>query len=475
MFGFLLVLVHSAGLRWLSYHGLGLDYPWYFQGGVASQYLLGAMFQPSVFGVLLMAGISFFLRDRLVLASLCIAAAAMMHNTYLLPGAMLTGGIVVQLAWEKRYRAGLLMGSMTLALVLPTVVYSLTTFGPTTPEQFARSQDILVHDRIPHHCIVARWLDVPATLQILWVLAALALLWKTRLFAVLAVCAVLSTLLTVVQVAMDSDLLALLFPWRISTVLVPLATTVILGRLVVMWPFVALRGCFNTEHEAQASVEEPPLTQGQPRNYARGESLACAACSVLKQFLNREWIVSVVGLVVLAVAGVGISVGRLAFPIQAADVPLMHFVRDNKKKGDVYLLPVNAPKRASASTAMIRALNGDFKPTDTQKDNRLIPLDLQQFRLGTEAPIFVDFKSIPYKDVEVIEWHDRLLLAEKVQELLKKGEVSQALAELSGRHVTHIVQQADGKVLSDPRLLLIYPTANIEDPRYRVYEIRRTE
>jgi hypothetical protein len=41
----------------------------------------------------------------------------------------------------------------------------------------------------------------------------------------------------------------------------------------------------------------------------------------------------------------------------------------------------------------------------------VIPPKLQDFRLRTGAPIVVDSKAIPYRDVEVIEWFDRLRLA----------------------------------------------------------------
>ena len=51
----LFLLVHSAAARWLAYRLLGLDYPWYLQTGVAAQYVLGPMLQPSAFGVLLVA------------------------------------------------------------------------------------------------------------------------------------------------------------------------------------------------------------------------------------------------------------------------------------------------------------------------------------------------------------------------------------------------------------------------------------
>src|SRR5262249_14922667 len=59
----LFVTLHSALARWCSYRWLGQDYPWYFQAGVAGQYVLGAMFQPSVFGVLLIMAICLFVRD----------------------------------------------------------------------------------------------------------------------------------------------------------------------------------------------------------------------------------------------------------------------------------------------------------------------------------------------------------------------------------------------------------------------------
>src|SRR5690349_14167781 len=36
----LLMLVHSALARWASYRLFGQDYPWYFQAGVAGQYLV---------------------------------------------------------------------------------------------------------------------------------------------------------------------------------------------------------------------------------------------------------------------------------------------------------------------------------------------------------------------------------------------------------------------------------------------------
>ena len=228
----LLLVVHAAGPRWCSYRCFGQDYPWFFQAGVAGQYLLGATLQPSTFGVLLVVAVWLFVSDRPFLAGACTAAAATLHSTYLLPGALLTLGFLWALVCAGRPRQAVALGGWTLALVLPVVAYTLSSFRPTSAEAFARAQDILVNVRIPHHARPDLWLDPVAALQILWVLLALALVRKHRLFPVLFAPFLLGAALTLVQVLTRSNTLALLFPWRISAVLVPIATAVILARLI---------------------------------------------------------------------------------------------------------------------------------------------------------------------------------------------------------------------------------------------------
>ena len=36
------------------------------------------------------------------------------------------------------------------------------------------------------------------------------------------------------------------------------------------------------------------------------------------------------------------------------------------------------------------------------------PAKMQDFRLETGAPAYIEFKSIPYKDVDVLEWRRRV-------------------------------------------------------------------
>jgi hypothetical protein len=415
----LLLVAHAALPRWCSYRWLGLDYPWYFQAGVAGQYLLGAMFQPSTFGVLLVVAVCLFVRGRPWLAGTCAALAATLHSTYLLPAALLTLGFLTALALEGRPRRALALGAWTLLLVLPVSAYVLVTFAPTGPETFAQSQDILVNLRIPHHARPDLWLDAVAGLQTAWVVLALLLLRQTRLFPVLAEPFFLGVLMTVVQVMAGSTALALLFPWRISAVLVPVATTVVLSRLVAA-PGLRLDG---------------PLA----------------------------WAASAVVVAGLVGAGIWITAARLGFRTADEEEPVMDFVARHRAPGDVYLLPVRVPELARATRG---GLSSDFKPLpEKRQDARIIPVDLQRFRLHAGAPIFVDFKAIPYKDTEVVEWYTRIRFAQAVQEQLRKGDLAGALAALRERRVTHVVLPA-GQEVQGAGLEKIF-----EDAHYRVYRL----
>jgi hypothetical protein len=411
----LLLLFHAALPRWCSYHWLGQDYPWYFQAGVAGQYILGCMFQPSTFGVFLVAAISLFVWSRYWLAGVCVALAATVHSTYLLPGALLTLGFLAALRQQGRIRMAVGLGMETLLLVLPITFYVLVTFALTPAQNAKAAESILVDIRIPHHARPDVWLDEYAILQTAWVVLALCLVRWTQLFAVLGVPFLLAFLLTLLQISTMDAPLALLFPWRMSTVLVPVATTVILSRLSA-WPVLRLDG--TAAHAVSLAV--------------------------------------IVGLVA---GGIWINVGGHAFRTADDELAVMEFVRRTKAPGDVYLVPVRDPKLARTVRG---ARSTDFKALEERRnDNQVIPVDFQRFRLVTGAPIYVDFKAIPYNAGEVEEWLNRLRQAEWVQALMRAGR-PEALAELE---VTHVVLPASVE-WHGPGLKRIY-----RDAAYQVYRV----
>jgi hypothetical protein len=374
-----------------------------------------------VFGVLLVAAVCLFARGRPYLAAVCAALAATVHSTYLLHAAMLVLGFQAALFVEGQWKRALGMGALALALVLPVTVYVLRTFAPTSPETFADAQAILVDVRIPHHARIDLWLDPIAWFQIGWAALGIALARPRPLIVALSVAAVLAVGLTLAQQGTGNQTVALLFPWRLSAILVPVATAVILSRLVTVLP----------------SVVEGRAVQ--------------AVCAL--------------GVAICVAAGVWVGVGRLGFHASDEELRLMDFVRDTARSGDVYFLPVNVPDLVRTTRG---SRSSDFRPLVEKKHGtQVIPIDLQRFRLHAQAPIYIDFKSIPYKDREVKEWRQRIIDAEVVQEWLRKDKVgaSIALQILGNKGVTHLVLPA-GQPLRSDEVAVVY-----EDEHYRVYRL----
>lgn len=412
-FAFLLTLVHAGVGRYLSHVAFGVDLPWFLQCGVAGQYVLGPGLQPSEFGVLLVVGIAAFAHGRLGLTGACFAAACTVHATYLLPAAFLTLGIQIELLRERRRGAAVIFGLGLLAAVLPVVVYAHRTFGPTSPELFAEAQRILAYERIPHHAIVARWFDGFAAAQVAWVALGIALVWRTRLFPVLAVAFALSIAVTLIEAFDPEPGLALLFPWRVSAILVPVATAVILAR----------------------------------------------AARPLGRVPVGVW---VAGIAALAAAGVWVMATGRGYRASDGEWPLLEFVRRTGRANDVYLLPVATPKPNPDARGVFSA---SFAPPPRAAEGTpFIPADLQRFRLSTGHAVYVDFKAVPYKDVEVLEWRRRMRQCEAWYAMPVWD--TKVRDELRRAGVTHVVAPAE-RDLAGNALEEVYA-----DAHYRVYRVR---
>jgi len=85
-------------------------------------------------------------------------------------------------------------------------------------------------------------------------------------------------------------------------------------------------------------------------------------------------------LAVLFFSGLAISKNEFAAAESEKELPVMNYVKAHKESGDLYLIPV----------------------------------EMQKFRLYSGAAVFVDWKTHPYKDKEILEWHQRLKIAERI-------------------------------------------------------------
>src|SRR5262249_4363324 len=182
----------------------------------------------------LIASLAAFIWDRPYFATILSAVAVVMHSTYLLPAALLTIAYVAaswrDMGWK---RAGALAG-LSVLLFTPPIIHVASNFLPTSDEPFAEAQAVIAHFRIPHHAEPERWFDDIAVFQLFWVLLATWLVRNSRLALLLLIPFVLGACLSLVQYVSGSDTLALLFPWRISVILVPIATAVILSKLALL-------------------------------------------------------------------------------------------------------------------------------------------------------------------------------------------------------------------------------------------------
>ncbi len=411
----LLILTHAAAIRILSVWLFGKDYPWYFQCGVANQYVLGPGLQPSVSGVLLVSGVAAFAAGCPRTAAILTALPCVVHPTYLLPATLLMIGYGVALLWRHPHGGPVAFHMMLLAagLMVPVAIFVLFQFGPTDTTIFTEAQRILVEHRIPHHALIERWFDWPDAVQIVGVVAAVALVRPSPVRLACGVTAGLAVALSLVQYATGSYSLALLFPWRVSAVLVPLATAA--------WA-------------------------------------AWAAYWLARWVPGR--IAGVVVSVSLAVAGSYIMWAGYGYRMNVEEEGLLQFVREHASPQDMYLLPIRIPEvrkgRGTGSTSFT-------PPPRPRPGSSLIPVDLQRFRLATGAAIYVDFKSIPYRDVEVIEWWRRLRQCENWY--AGGWDQPSRREELRAAGITHLVSLADQPIVAD------YLTAVYRDAAYVVYRI----
>ena len=108
-----------------------------------------------------------------------------------------------------------------------------------------------------------------------------------------------------------------------------------------------------------------------------------------------------------------------------------------------------ARKQADKSRSMLEYVTAHKSPDDTY----LVPTKMEEFRLMTGAPIFIDFKSVPYRDTDVLEWFERVRMAG----WLYRDRVEDVNCDLLHRFrdeyaVTHVVLDEDLLDLSCPGL-----------------------
>jgi hypothetical protein len=390
-----LLLFHSAALRYLLSIGAGPDWIYIFEGGLAGQRILGAVFQPSSFGVFLILSIYLFLEKRIILALVAIGVAVTFHPTYLLTSAILVFSYLVSEYRENKIFSEVLkLGFFALIIVTPISIYVFGSFGLATSLANSRAQEILVNYRIPHHAMISEWFNITSVIQIGLIFLAVYLIRNSRLFMIIAFGVTSAIILTIIQILISSNALALLFPWRISAILLPIAIVIILAFIV-----------FKIFTRYSSQLEK-----------------------------NQRWVI----LFNLVIIGALLIIGAVRFSLDLG--------------------------RRSLSPEYL--LFEPIKEQGSEDDVYLIPLKMQDFRLATGKSAYIDFKSIPYQDSEVLEWYRRNQVAGRFYSE-RKVDCSWFDQMSEKEEISHIVFEKGGRVFNCDSFVLWY-----EDANYLVYRKR---
>jgi len=412
----LFTLSHAGIVRFASDRLLGADYPWFLQCGLANQYVLGPGLQPSVIGVLLLVSIACFCRGYAVWATGLAVGANVIHATYLLPAALLIAGYLCATLRDKgdgyAKKRALIITGVALALALPIAGFTSDRFQAVLgPKETRLAEEIIAFTRIPHHTWPARWLDIAGVGQLVLLLVGGVLLRRTRLFPVVLTVAVLACLGTAVVVITKNPTAALLFPYRISSVFIPIATLTLcawVGRGLAKW--VAL-----------------------------------------------SW--SLAGIASVAAVGGAAAVYALHLGYQepASEIAVMDFVKRSAAANDVYMLPARFPTPSPKPGVYSATFSKPPSPSAT------VFFELARFRIVTGARVYVDYKSIPYRDDEVLEWHRRVVLCEEF--FKQKVLTVTMLHELRNEGITHMIAPKRFEA-SHSDLQLLH-----DDGIYRVFKV----
>lgn len=247
--------------------------------GVAGQYIIStpAYSQPSMFGCFLLLAIPCLfsaltttedvrkqlLAVALILAALCCA----LHPTYVVSAVILLAAVFIANVWQGKKTPIIYFAVAAGALTVIAVVANpaLLSMAVSSPEYNVAAQRF-AFERIPQHTRLTNWKYGDIARFIVMLLAipiAARKLSHPWLAHFLAAALVIGTIATLAVQLTGEAKLALLFPWRVSTFIMPISVTVIAvwitsyteqmaplwnwrGLAVVLASCTALYGCIGT-------------------------------------------------------------------------------------------------------------------------------------------------------------------------------------------------------------------------------------
>ena len=200
-----------------------------FFSGVAGHDVINQGYQPASYGVLFFLGIYFFLVNKNFLCILFICLAASFHPTYIIHSAFVCSAIFFYYLYESKYLECLKLSLLYTLFIFPIFVFIFYNFLLVDKNIVIEGQKILLN-RIPHHANIHIWLSYKDSFFILTYLFSLYLIKNNRKFLFFfSVFGFFPIFISFVQFFLNSNFLALTFPWRSSVVIAPISSMVIIS------------------------------------------------------------------------------------------------------------------------------------------------------------------------------------------------------------------------------------------------------
>jgi hypothetical protein len=334
----IIIFLYSNELTLLATKYLNFYLTSFFTDGVAGQYLIGKSFEPSIFGVFIFISLYFFIKRKIRLSIIFLIITVYFHASYLLSVLIFFTSYCVYLILHK-YKNLYKIIFIFIFLMVPVIIFYMSFYLPLESTG-VDAKKILYNYRIPHHANIVYWLNIESTLKYLLLVLSIFFIKNRKFKIILIIPVVLLIILSIIQLITNSIELGLLFPWRISVILMPLLSIILM---------------YN-------------LTFGLLENYLSANT---------KSYLIFPMISLIFLFSILGIKNYKIYANTHTSYITDK---VFNFVRQNRQIYDQYV----------------------------------VPLQMENFRLETGVPVFIDFKSHPYKSEELVEWYSRVILADKI-------------------------------------------------------------
>lgn len=410
----LILAVHSIQGQIFARKTLGFDLE-LLNFGLAGQYLLGLDFQNSSFGVFLLLSIHAFLRRRYVWAILWLSLASIFHPAYLFSAGLLTAAYLGSLFFENissrtgkgesnvTRMAGAARQPFLLGLLALLLVFPVVIY-----------QQIALSTTSPG--LSAQALDILVNQRIPH--HSLPRVWMNT-GAYIQIAIMVAGLMLVRKTRLFPVMLAPFLGGALGTLAQILTGS---ANLALLAPW-------------RVSVFLVPLSTCL--------LIAWPVDQLFKRFQRQVdfilpviVVLSLAAIITLDIQGLTVQRGRFARYERMDSHPMMYYVRQSKAPGQVYLIP--------------------------PRDNRF-----DEFRLFAGAPAFINWKTHPYRDFEVVEWYNRNRLARDYY-TDDQAAACAALKAITGEYkLTHVVVN-----LEAPYAVCDGMQETYRDKHYAVYAIQ---